>query len=74
MSRKMNRNHAKRQQRPMMEDRAIAGQLEVLLSDAIANQRKYCRELGLRDRILTNISKKFVIILLIELPVVLWKD
>ncbi len=70
----MNRNHAKRQQRPMMEDRAIAGQLEVLLSDAIANQRKYCRELGLRDRILTNISKKFVIILLIELPVVLWKD
>ncbi len=53
MSRKTNRDHAKRQQRPMMEDKAIAGQLEVLLSDAIANQRKYCRQLGLRDRILT---------------------
>ena len=53
MSRKTNRDHAKRQQRPMMEDKAIAGQLEVLLSSAIANQRKYCRQLGLRDRILT---------------------
>ena len=48
MSRKTNRDHAKRQQRPMMEDEAIAGQLEVLLSEAITKQRKYCRELGLR--------------------------
>ena len=36
MSRKNNRDHAKRQQRPMMEDKAIAEELEVLLSDAIA--------------------------------------
>jgi hypothetical protein len=37
----------------MIEDEAIAGQLEDLLSEAIANQRKYCRQLGLRDIILT---------------------
>ncbi len=49
MSRKTNRDHAKRQQRPMIEDEAIAGQLEDLLSEAIASQRKYCRQLGLRD-------------------------
>jgi hypothetical protein len=36
MSRKTNRDHAKRQQRPMMEDKEIAGQLEVLLSDAVS--------------------------------------
>ncbi len=53
MSRKTNRDHAKRQQRPMMEDKAIVEQLDNLLSEAIASQRKYCRELGLRDRILT---------------------
>jgi hypothetical protein len=53
MSRKINRDHAKRQQRPMIEDEMIAGQLSALLTSAIANQRKYCRTLGLRDRILT---------------------
>ena len=53
MSRKINRDHAKRQQRPMVEDEVISGQLEALLTTAIANQRKYCRTLGLRDRILT---------------------
>jgi len=53
MSQKTNRDHAKRQQRPMMEDEARSGQLELLLSEDLASQRKYCRELGLRDRILT---------------------
>ena len=53
MSRKTNLDHAKRQQRPMIEDETISGQLEALLTSAIANQRKYCRTLGLRDRILT---------------------
>jgi hypothetical protein len=53
MSRKTNRDHAKRQQRPMMEDEAISAQISALLSPALASQKKYCRQLGLRDRILT---------------------
>ncbi len=53
MSRKTNRDQAKRQQRPMMEDKAIAAQISALLTPALAKQKKYCRQLGLRDRILT---------------------
>ena len=53
MSRKTNRDHAKRQQRPMQEDEAIAAQISALLTPAWAKQKKYCRQLGLRDRILT---------------------
>ncbi len=53
MSRKTNRDHAKRQQRPMQEDEAIAAQISALLTPALAKQKKYCRQLGLRDRILT---------------------
>ncbi len=53
MSRKTNRDHAKRQQRPMQEDEAIAAQISALLTSALAKQKKYCRQLGLRDRILT---------------------
>ena len=53
MSRKTNRDHAKRQQRPMQEDEAIARQISALLTPALAKQKKYCRQLGLRDRILT---------------------
>jgi hypothetical protein len=36
MSRKTNRDHAKRQQRPMMEDKAIVEQLDNLLSEAVS--------------------------------------
>nr|ADN18341.1 transposase IS4 [Gloeothece verrucosa PCC 7822] len=53
MSRKTNRDHAKRQQRPMIEDEAIAAQISALLTPALEKQKKYCRQLGLRDRILT---------------------
>ena len=53
MSRKTNRDHAKRQQRPMIEDEAISAQISALLTPALAKQKKYCRQLGLRDRILT---------------------
>ncbi len=53
MSRKTNRDHAKRQQRPMMENEAISAQISALLTPALAKQKKYCRQLGLRDRILT---------------------
>ena len=47
-----NRDHAKKQHRPMVEDETIASQLEALLSPAITRAEKYYRELGLRDRIL----------------------
>ncbi len=50
--RKTNRDHAKRQQRPMMEDKAIAGQLSALVTPALITQEKYYRQLGMRDRIL----------------------
>jgi hypothetical protein len=66
--RKTNRDHAclvrfhgeetsperirKRQQRPMMEDEAIAAQLEQLVTPAVVAQEKYYRQLGIRDRIL----------------------
>ncbi len=53
MSRKTNRDHAKKKQRPMMEDEAIASQLEALLTPAITSQENYYRQLGMRQRILT---------------------
>ncbi len=51
-SRKSNRDHAKKQQRPMIEDEVIAAQLEQLLTPAITAQENYYRQLKLRDRIL----------------------
>ena len=47
-----NRDHAKRRQRPMMEDEVIAAQLEQLVTPAVVAQEKYYRQLGMRDRIL----------------------
>jgi hypothetical protein len=49
-SRKTNRDHAKKKQRPMVEDEVIAQQLEQLLTPAITSQENYYRQLGLRDR------------------------
>lgn len=37
-SRKTNQDHAKKKQRPMVEDEVIAFQLEALLTPAITNQ------------------------------------
>jgi len=51
-SRKTNRDHAKKKQRPMIEDEVIATQLEQLLTPAITAQENYYRQLKLRDRIL----------------------
>jgi hypothetical protein len=50
--RKTNRDHAKQQQRPMMEDEAIAAQLSELVTPAVIAQEKAYRQLGMRDRIL----------------------
>ncbi len=46
-NRKLNRDHAKKTQRPMVEDEVIADQLEALLTPAITNQENYYRQLGL---------------------------
>ena len=53
MSRKITRDHAKKTQRPMVEDRVIAEQLTALLTPTIKSQSSFFRELGLRERILT---------------------
>ena len=47
-----NRDHAKKNQRPMIEDAVIAEQLETLLIPTITAQKGCYRELGLRNRIL----------------------
>ncbi len=53
MSRKTNRDHAKKKQRPMVEDPVIAEHLTSLLTPAMKSQSSFFRELGLRDRILS---------------------
>ena len=53
MSRKTNRDHAKKKQRPMVEDQVIAEHLTTLLSPAMTSQSSFFRELGLRERIIT---------------------
>jgi hypothetical protein len=67
-SRKTNRDHGKKKQRPMVEDEVIAQQLEALLTPAITNQENYYRKLGLRDRIL-NLPLMMAAVLTI-----LWRD
>ena len=52
-SKRLNRDHAKKTQRPMVEDRVIAEHLTALLAPIITSQSRFFRELGLRDRILT---------------------
>jgi len=52
-SKRLNRDHAKKTQRPMVEDRIIAEHLTTLLTPTIKSQSRHFRELGLRDRILT---------------------
>jgi hypothetical protein len=53
MPRKITRDHAKKTQRPMVEDRVIAEHLTALLTPTITSQSRFFRELGLRERILT---------------------
>jgi hypothetical protein len=68
VSRKTNRDHAKKTARPMVEDQVIASQLEALLTPAITTQENYYRQLGLRDRIL-NLSLMVAAVLTL-----LWRD
>ncbi len=48
----MNRDHAKKMHRPMVEDQVVAEQLEALLTPAITAQENSYHQLGLRDKIL----------------------
>ena len=52
-SKRLNRDHAKKTQRPMVEDRVIAEHLTALLTPTIKSQSNFFRELGLRERVLT---------------------
>lgn len=52
VSRNTNRDHAKKTNRPLVEDEVVASQLEALLAPAITALENYYRQLGLRDRIL----------------------
>ena len=47
-SKRLNRDHAKKKQRPMVEDRVIAEHLTNLLAPTIKSQSRHFRELGLR--------------------------
>ena len=67
-SKKTNRDHAKKKQRPMVEDEVIAKQLSRLLTPAITNQENYYRKLGLRERIL-NLPLMMAAVLTL-----LWRD
>ena len=50
---RINRDHAKKKNRPQVENEAIANYLEDLLIPAMAAQKSFYRQLNLRDRILT---------------------
>ena len=63
-----NRDHAKKQQRPMVEDEVIAAQLANLVTPAITAQESYYRSLGMRDRIL---NLPFMVAAVLTL---LWRD
>lgn len=63
-----NRDHAKKTQRPLIDDEVIAQHLEDLLTPAITSQEKYYRSLGLRDRIL-NLPLMVAAVLTL-----LWRD
>ena len=52
---KRNADHVQRHNTPTLDNEAISNQLKTLLTPAIANQQKYYKQLGLRDRIL-NLS------------------
>lgn len=67
-SRKTNRDHGKKTQRPMVEDEVIVDQLSALLTPAITAQENYYRQLGLRERIL-NLPLMVAAVLTL-----LWRD
>ena len=67
-NKRLNRDHAKKTQRPMVEDEVIANQLEALITPAITAQENYYRQLKLRDRIL-NLPLMVAAVLTL-----LWRD
>jgi hypothetical protein len=74
MSRKTNRDHAKKKQRPMVEDQVIAGHLTALLTPSIKSQSKFFRELGLRERIITLPLMVAAVLTFLTFLTLLWRD
>jgi len=66
--RKPNRDHAKRMQRPLVEDAEIARQLEELVTPAVTSQENLYRRSGLRNRIL-NLQ-----LMVASVLTLLWRD
>ena len=67
-TKRLNRDHAKKTQRPMVEDRVIAEHLTTLLTPVITSQSRFFRELGLRQRILT------LPLMVAAVVTLLWRD
>ena len=67
-TKRLNRDHAKKTQRPMVEDRVIAEHLTTLLTPVITSQSSFFRELGLRQRILT------LPLMVAAVVTLLWRD
>lgn len=67
-SKRLNRDHAKKTHRPMVEDQAIAEHLTALLTPVIALQSRFFRQLKLRARVLT------LAVMVAAVLTLLWRD
>lgn len=67
-SKRLNRDHAKKTQRPMVEDQTIAKHLTALLTPVITSQSRFFRELKLRARVLT------LPVMVAAVLTLLWRD
>jgi hypothetical protein len=67
-SKRLNRDHAKKTQRPMVEDQAIAEHLTALLTPVITSQSRFFRDLKLRARVLT------LPVMVAAVLTLLWRD
>ncbi|MCC3444189.1 MAG: hypothetical protein JGK01_21275 [Microcoleus sp. PH2017_03_ELD_O_A] len=65
---RINRDRAKKKNRPQVENEAIANHLEDLLIPAMAAQKTFYRQLNLRDRILT------LPLMMVSVLSLLWRD
>ena len=71
-NKRLNRDHAKKTQRPMVEDQAIAEHLTALLTPVITSQSHLFKELRLRARILTLPVMVAAVLPLFHLDLNLW--
>jgi hypothetical protein len=67
-SKRLNRDHAKKTQRPTVEDQTIAEHLTALLTPVITSQSRFFRDLKLRARVLT------LPVMVAAVLTLLWRD